>query len=118
MKEGYGKKAAIGCGLGFILAVIGKTFATPSVWFKMKYLEGNHLTDSSLENFFIFLYKTPEIGRILYLVGIVLWFFGCYMIAVGKGRHGARAIIGIFPLIGLIVLLCLRDESKIRGRQQ
>ena len=81
IKEGYGKKSVVGCGLGFILIVVGKTFVIP----------------------------------ILQIVGIVLWFFGCYMIVVGKGRNKAWTIIGIFSLIGLIVLLSLRrDESKVR----
>ncbi len=91
MEKNYIKKAIIGCGLGlFIILGANSWFYSPipplGIWLG---------------------------GWILQiLVGSVLWFYGCYMIVKGEGRHGSFAIIGILSLIGLIILICLEDVNS------
>jgi len=91
MEKKYVEKAIIGCGLGFFI-IIGA-----NIWI---YLSG------------------PSSGLwwwgwlLQILLGSVLWFYGCYTIAKGEGRHGSWATIGILFLMGLIILICLEDVNS------
>jgi len=41
-----------------------------------------------------------------------LWIFGVWCYAKGKGYHGAWGLLGVFTLIGLIILACFPDRHK------
>ena len=61
--------------------------------------------------------ETPEdaavvIGLALVsLVGAILFLVGLAFYAKAKGRHPAWGLVGLLSLIGLIVLVCLKDTS-------
>lgn len=46
------------------------------------------------------------------IVGAILLITGCCYYAKGKGYHVAWGLLGVFSLIGLIVLVCMRDKRK------
>ena len=41
-----------------------------------------------------------------------LWIFGVWSYAKGKGYHGAWGLLGVFTIIGLIILACFPDKNK------
>lgn len=43
---------------------------------------------------------------------IVSWFYALWAYAKAKGRSGLWAIAGVFTLLGLIVLLLLKDKHE------
>lgn len=45
------------------------------------------------------------------LLGAALFIWGCCMYAKGKGRSGWWGAFGLLSLIGLIVLVCLKDYA-------
>lgn len=45
-------------------------------------------------------------------VGTALFVFGCVMYALAKGRSGWWGAFGLLSLIGLIVLVCLKDHAR------
>lgn len=46
------------------------------------------------------------------LVGTALFIAGCCFYATGKGHHGAWGVLGLFSIIGLLVLICMTDKHK------
>lgn len=51
---------------------------------------------------------------IIFIIGdIILWVLGCYNYAKGKGYHGAWGALGVFPLVGAIVLIFFPDKNKV-----
>lgn len=44
--------------------------------------------------------------------GAILFVTGCCYYAKGKGYHVAWGLLGLLSLIGLLVLVCLRDKNK------
>lgn len=46
------------------------------------------------------------------LLGLLIFVLGCYFYAKGKGRSAIWAILGVFSLIGFIILLVLPDKSE------
>lgn len=56
----------------------------------------------------------PEsgIGILLRLIGSVLFISGCVFYAKGKGHHGGWGALGLLSIIGLIVLICMKDKNK------
>lgn len=44
--------------------------------------------------------------------GAILFVSGCCYYAKGKGYHVAWGLLGLLSLIGLLVLVCLRDKNK------
>ncbi len=60
--------------------------------------------------------RTPEgmstpLGVIFVLVGTVLLLIGLTFYAKAKGRHPAWCLFGLLSIIGLIILVCLKDKS-------
>lgn len=49
-------------------------------------------------------------------IGFVVFALGCYYYAKSKGRSGLWAILGIFSLIGFIILLVLPDKSEVKSQ--
>lgn len=53
------------------------------------------------------------VGRVACgLVGRALLITGCVFYVKGKCRHPAWGAMGFLSLLGLIVLICLKDKSK------
>lgn len=46
------------------------------------------------------------------IVGAILFVTGCCYYAKGKGYHAAWGLLGLLSLIGLLVLICMRDKHK------
>jgi hypothetical protein len=80
----YRKKTNCGVGLGIVLHVIGELLFTS--W-------------NSLALPFL-------------IVGAVLFIWGCWSFAVGKGYHAAWGLLGLLSIIGLIILVLFPDRNK------
>jgi hypothetical protein len=44
------------------------------------------------------------------LAGLVVFAWGCCMYAEGKGYHPVVGVVGLFSLIGLLILAALHDK--------
>lgn len=53
-----------------------------------------------------------DISIFIRLAGSVLLIIGCCYYAKGKGYHCAWGLLGLLSLIGLIILICMRDKHK------
>lgn len=51
-------------------------------------------------------------GRLIALFGLGLFIWGCMSYMKGKGYHGAWGLLGLFWLVGLIVLAIFPDRHK------
>lgn len=49
---------------------------------------------------------------IIFVLPMFLFIYGLCCYAKGKGYHGAWGLLGLFTLIGLIILVCLPDRHK------
>ena len=87
MLSEYKKKTNIGVGLGIIIQIIANVVSAGG--------EGNII-----------------IGGLLGFVGTVFFIYGCVSYAKGKGHHGAWGILGLFSIIGLIILVLFPDRHK------
>ena len=87
MLEGYRKRVNLGVGFGIILQLVGISFT-----FEAGYSEFINLT-----------------GAFVFLVGMALFIWGLCMYAKGKGRHWLWGFLGLFNVVGLIVLFFLRS---------
>ena len=95
MLVGYKKKTNIGIGLAFVTF-----FAAILI---------NSLSESQI------------VSTIAFLVGSItmpLWIFGVWCYAKGKGYHGAWGLLGVFTLIGFIILACFPDRHKSISESQ
>ncbi|WP_329742174.1 hypothetical protein [Dyella sp. A6] len=54
----------------------------------------------------------PGFGLLILLVGYVLFIWGCTQYAKGKGHSGWFGVLGLFSLLGLLVLFFLPDHHK------
>ena len=88
MLSEYKKKTNIGVGLGILFQIIGKVVSADS-------------GDGGL-----------VIGGLLGLVGSGFFIWGCVSYIKGKGHHGAWGILGLFSIIGLIILALFPDKHK------
>ncbi|MEJ2061448.1 MAG: hypothetical protein P8Y64_13340 [Gammaproteobacteria bacterium] len=52
------------------------------------------------------------LGSLMLLMGIGVFLWGCWNYAQGKGYHGAWGLLGLFSLLGLIILAVLPDRHK------
>ena len=86
MLEGYRKRVNLGVGLGIILQLAGTSFTF----------------EAGYSNFI------NLIGAFVFLVGMALFIWGLCMYAKGKGRHWLWGFLGLFNVIGLIVLFFLK----------
>jgi riboflavin transporter FmnP len=55
---------------------------------------------------------SEKIGPLVALVAVELFIVGCCYYAKSKGYHGAWGLLGLLSVIGLIVLVCMRDKHK------
>jgi len=65
--------------------------------------------------------ESQIVSTIAFLVGSItmpLWIFGVWCYAKGKGYHGAWGLLGVFTLIGLIILACFPDRHKSLTRDE
>ena len=74
----------IGIGGGFVLQLIGNGITT----------------------------QFGAVGYLVVLAGIVMWLWGCWNYAQGKGYPGFLGLLGIFSCIGLVILAVLPDKNK------
>jgi len=47
-------------------------------------------------------------------IGSILFIIGCCFYAKGKGYNGAWGLLGLLSLIGLLILMCMKDKHKVR----
>lgn len=52
------------------------------------------------------------IGILLRLLGSGLFIAGCVFYVKGKGHHGGWGALGLLSIIGLIILICMKDKNK------
>lgn len=57
--------------------------------------------------------ETPEWGGLMLLVGIVFFIVGCCCYAKAKGRATAWGLLGLFSIIGLLILVGMEDKFKL-----
>lgn len=50
------------------------------------------------------------IAQVTIIVNFIAWFFALWAYVKAKGRSGAWAMLGVFQLIGLIVIAILEDK--------
>lgn len=58
-----------------------------------------------------------EVGSLVALIGGITFIWGCVSFMKGKGHSGWWGALGIFFLLGLIVLLFFSDRHKQNGAQ-
>jgi hypothetical protein len=83
----YKKKTNIGMGLGIVAQFVGVVLINSG-------------------------YVGTVFGYSFLLGGIVLCIWGCWSYAKGKGYDGVLGFLGLFTIIGLIILACLPDKHK------
>ena len=76
----------IGVGVGFVLQVVGRLLPT----------QGGGMA---------------ALGSLILRVGLVLFIWGCWNYAEGKGYSGALGLLGLLSCIGLIILILLPDKN-------
>ncbi|MGH2750762.1 MAG: hypothetical protein ACRDK3_07805 [Actinomycetota bacterium] len=54
---------------------------------------------------------TAALGALLVAGGLAVFVWGCAMYMQGKGYHSAWGLLGLLSVIGLIVLVLLRDRQ-------
>ena len=87
--EKYKKNEGMGIGLGMPLIIFGSILARTG---------------------------TVELGVIVNIIGAVLFIWGCCSWMKRKGYSSAWGLLGIFFIVGLIILACFPDRYK--GIQQ
>ena len=67
--------------------------------------------------------ETDSLLKDIFVLPVFPFIYGLCCYAKGKGYHGAWGLLGVFTLIGLIILVCFPDrhksirEKKIKGIQ-
>ena len=89
MIQEYKNKTNIGVGLG----ILG-------------HIAGSILTRQSDNPLILIL------GLLFLIAGLVLFIWGCWNYAKGKGYHGAWGLLGLLSCIGLIILVFFPDKHK------
>ena len=56
--------------------------------------------------------EIDAMGAAFRFSGAILFIVGCCYYAKGKGHNSAWGLLGLLSLIGLLVLVCLRDRHK------
>jgi hypothetical protein len=54
-------------------------------------------------------------GIVITIAGVVLFIWGCFEYAKGKGQSPWLGLLGFLSCIGLIILICLPDNYKNGG---
>ncbi len=52
-------------------------------------------------------------GRLMIFGGYILLVCGSFMYAKGKGYSWYVGLLGVLPALGLLILYCLRDRSRM-----
>ena len=78
----------IGVGIGIVLQIVGNIMARQ---------EG----------------AVATVGLVLALVGLVVFVWGCWNYAEGKGYPGALGLLGLLSCLGLLILVVLPDKHKV-----
>ncbi len=52
-------------------------------------------------------------GKLIIAGGYALFILGCFMYVKGKGQNSYLGILGVFGPVGLLLLYCLKDRSKL-----
>ena len=89
MIQEYKNKTNIGVGLGLVINIIGS------------------ILSRQIENPAISI-----LGSLLLIVGSVIFIWGCWNYAKGKGYHGAWGLLGLLSCIGLVILVLFPDKHK------
>lgn len=87
MIESHKNKANFGIGVGIVLSITGRLWV-------------NALAEED---------PLALLALALQVVGYGLFIFGCVQYALAKGRSGFWGLLGCLSLIGLIVLVLLKD---------
>ncbi|MBN2120835.1 MAG: hypothetical protein JW734_07265 [Candidatus Omnitrophica bacterium] len=88
MLEGYRKRVNTGAGIGLLSQILAISL----------------VFDDSMYN-----PSVKLIGVFTFLLGTVLFIYGLCMYAKGKGRHWMWGLLGIFNLMGLLILVFLKE---------
>jgi hypothetical protein len=88
MLPGYAQKTNIGVGVGLVLNILGGI-----------------LSRSGSQ-------AGAILGLLLSLAGTVIFIWGCWNYAEGKGHHGAWGLLGLLSCIGLLILVFFPDKHK------
>ena len=83
----YKTKTNIGAGLGIVLQIAGRVLAAQSDALALH-------------------------GFALSLVGLVVFIYGCFCYAKGKGHSPWWGLLGLLSIIGLIILVFLPDRHR------
>lgn len=51
-------------------------------------------------------------GETACFVGSISFIIGCYYYAKGKCRSGYWCLLGLLSIVGLVILVCLKDRSR------
>ena len=81
------KSVYIGIGSGFILQIVGIFVESP-------------------------IGMDDALSAILFISGYFLLIWSCWLYARGKGYSGAWRLLGLFSLLGFVILFFLKDKSK------
>lgn len=98
-KVKYRLKATLFCLAGFFCAVLARTVERDA---------GVHITWP------VAILLAPYVQ----LISFPLWFYGCYALVNGKGYKWFWALLGFFPLIGLIVLIGFKNKRDPMSPRQ
>ena len=85
----YQKRSNVGVGIGLVTQILGKV------------IMGTAGT-TALGMF----------GAVLAIAGSVLFLWGCWQYAIGKGYSGVTGLLGLLSVFGLIVLLVIPDRRR------
>ncbi len=77
----------IGIGVGIVLQIVGQVLSN----------QGGSMV---------------MVGGLLSLVGLVVFIWGCFNYAQGKGYPAVLGLLGLLSCIGLIILVVLPDKNK------
>jgi hypothetical protein len=84
----YRNKTNIGVGIGLVVSIVGRILMAsgePAV---------------------------ALLGLLVALAGTVVFIWGCWHYAMGKGYHGAWGLLGLLSFIGLIILVLFPDRHR------
>jgi len=87
MLKEYKRRTNIGVGIGWLIMLIGSAQARSHP-------------------------SAPFFGLCVLLIGAALFIWGCVQYSKGKGHSGYWGALGLFWLLGLVVLVFLPDRHK------
>ncbi|MFZ5867187.1 MAG: hypothetical protein ACOYXY_14980 [Thermodesulfobacteriota bacterium] len=85
----YKTRTNIGVGIGVVLSIASAILMQPGAHFVMN-----------------------QLGILCLVVGTILFVWGCWSYAQGKGYHGAWGLLGLLSCVGLVILVLFPDRHK------